>query len=450
VEKGLPKHQPSDTQRPSLSYIRPDALVPDPRNPRVHSREQIQAIARSIRTSRFTAPILVDKNNRVVAGHGRLEAAKLLGLPEVPVVRLEHLTDEQAKAYMLADNKLTDRSSWDDSRVAAILKELSSIALIFEIEATGFEMPEVDLRIQSLGPSEQAESEDEAEHGEAPTVSRQGDLWLLDDHRLLCGSALDGQAYETLLGEERAAAIFTDPPYNVKINGHVAGKGKNRHREFPMASGEMSPAQFTEFLGQSFGLMMQYSADHAVAFGCMDWRHMSEMLGAIQAVDCELLNLCVWSKTNAGMGSLYRSAHELVFVFGKRGAQRRNNVQLGKYGRYRTNVWTYPGMSSFGRRNQKRTLDLHPTVKPVAMVSDAILDVTERGGIVLDPFCGSGTTIVAAERTGRRGYGIELDPAYVDTAVRRWQKMTKKAAMHACGKTFDEIAAERSAPDVEA
>jgi len=237
----------------------------------------------------------------------------------------------------------------------------------------------------------------------------------------------------------------------VKITGHVSGNGKKKHREFPMATGEMSSGEFAVFLEQSFRLMMEYSTDDAIAFGCMDWRHMSEMLAAIHAVDCQIVNLCVWSKTNAGMGPLYRSAHELVFVFGKRGARRPNNVQLGKYGRYRTNVWTYPGMSSFARRGQKRALDLHPTVKPMAMVADAILDVTSRGSIVLDdPFCGSGTTIVAAERTGRRGYGIELDPGYVDTAVRRWQKMTKKTATHSCGKSFEEVRADRSGPDVAA
>ena len=252
------------------------------------------------------------------------------------------------------------------------------------------------------------------------------------------------------MGLERASAVFTDPPYNVKINGHVSGKGAKRHREFPMASGEMTSGEFAAFLEQSFRPMMAYCSADAIAFGCMDWRHMSEMLAAIQVVDCELANLCVWNKTNAGMGALYRSAHELVFVFGKRGAKRPNNVQLGKYGRYRTNVWNYPGMNSFARRGQKRALDLHPTVKPVAMVADAILDVTDRGSIVLDPFSGSGTTILAAERTGRRGYGIELDPRYVDTAIQRWQTMTKKTAMHICGKSFDEVRADRSGPDAGA
>jgi DNA modification methylase len=311
-------------------------------------------------------------------------------------------------------------------------------------------MPEVDLRIQSLEQPEEIDPEDECEAPSGPAVSREGDIWILDRHRLFCGSALEGQAYEALFGLERAAAIFTDPPYNVKINGHVSGKGNKKHREFPMASGEMTADEFSQFLEQSFNLMVAFCEDSAVAYACMDWRHMSEISAAICAVDCELINLCVWVKTNAGMGGLYRSSHELVFVFGRHGAKRVNNVQLGKFGRNRTNVWNYPGMNSFARRGRTRGLDYHPTVKPVAMVADAILDVTERGAIVLDPFCGSGTTILAAERTGRRGYGIELDPAYVDTAVRRWQKITKKTAVHSCGKSFEEICSERSGGDVAA
>lgn len=430
-----------------LEVVPIDQLVCDPYNPRVHDRAQIDAIARSIAAFGFNAPILTDKSGQIVAGHGRYEAAKKLRLSAVPVIRLEHLTAEQAKAYKLADNKLTDRSGWDDAKLAIQLKELSTLALGFQIEASGFEMPEIDLRIQSLEPPEEGGSDDVVDPSGEAVVSVIGDCWNLDKHRLLCGSALDGAAYEALLGAERAAAIFTDPPYNVKVDGHITGKGQNKHREFPMASGEMSQEQFIAFLTEAFRLMTSYCTDFAVAYSCMDWRHMSEILEAIRIIGYEVLNLCVWSKTNAGMGSLYRSAHELVFVFGKIGAKHINNVQLGKFGRYRTNVWTYPGMNSFARRGRTQGLNYHPTVKPIAMAADAILDVTERGSIVLDPFCGSGTTILAAERTGRRGYGIELDPAYVDTAIRRWQKSTGKVAINSSGKTFDEVAAERLAPN---
>ncbi len=436
------------TQRAIVTYQPIGSIVPDSNNPRKHSPEQIRAIARSIEAFGFNAPILVDSANRVVAGHGRLEAAKRLNLAEAPVIRLEHLSVQQAKAYMLADNKLTDRSSWDDRKVAIVLKELSDIALDFEIEATGFEPPEIDLRIQSLEPpDETTESADEFEIPDGPLVSRLDDLWTLGLHRLLCGNALDSHAYGALLVGEKAAAVFTDPPYNVRVKGHVSGKGARKHREFPMAAGELNEDEFCRFLLDAFDLMVSHSVDGATFFACMDWRHLLEIVSAIRALGCVLLNLCVWVKTNGGMGSLYRSRHELVFVFCKRDATRVNNVRLGKHGRNRTNVWNYPGMNSFARRGRTRGLDLHPTVKPIAMVGDAILDVTRRGGIVLDPFCGSGTTILAAERTGRRGYAIELDPGHVDTAIARWQRMTKQTAVHSNGKTFEEMRAERRRED---
>ena len=412
------KSVPRKTRRSVVEYGPLASILPNPINPRKHPRQQIEAIAHSIDAFGFNAPILVDSEKRVVAGHARLEAARLLALQEVPVIRLDHLTEAQAKAYMLADNKLTDRSSWDDRKVAIVLKELSDIALDFEIDATGFEPPEIDLRIQSLEPPDEfRDSEDEFEVAEGAPASRSGDIWTLGDHRLLCGNALDSHAYGALLAGEKAAAAFTDPPYNVRVKGHVSGKGAKKHREFPMAAGELTEDAFCRFLADAFSLMVSHSVDGGTFFACMDWRHLLEIVGAIRAVDCELLNLCVWVKTNGGMGSLYRSRHELVFVFGRRDATRTNNVQLGRYGRNRTNVWNYPGMNSFARRGRTRGLDLHPTVKPLAMVSDAILDVTQRGDIVLDPFCGSGTTILAAERTGRRGYAIELDPGHVDTAI---------------------------------
>jgi DNA modification methylase len=430
-------------RRAIVSYLPIGSIIPNPGNPRKHPAEQIRAIANSIEAFDFNAPILIDVANRIVAGHARVEAAKRLGLVEVPAIRLEHLSEQQAKAYMLADNKLTDRSTWDDRKVAIVLKELSEIALDFEIEATGFESPEIDLRIQSLEPPDEAtDSADEFETPDRPPVFRLGDLWTLGDHRLLCGTALESSSYDALLAGEKASAGFTDPPYNVQVKGHVSGKGAKKHREFPMAAGELSEDAFSRFLLDAFDLMISHSVEGATFFACMDWRHLLEIVGAIRAVGCVLLNLCVWVKTNGGMGSLYRSRHELVFVFGKRDATRVNNVQLGKHGRNRTNVWNYPGMNSFARRGRTRGLDLHPTVKPIAMVSDAILDVTQRGDIVLDPFCGSGTTILATERTGRRGYAIELDPGHVDTAIERWQRMTKQAAVHANGKTFEEIRAE--------
>lgn len=427
----------------AIVYLPINAIAPDPQNPRIHHRDQVRAIAHSIKAFGFNAPILVDKKNRVVAGHGRLEAAKFLGLTEVPVIRLEHLSEQQAKAYMLADNKLTDRSSWDDGQLALRLKELQNIALNFEIEATGFELPEIDFRVQSLESPDTTDAADEFKPPEGPAISILGDVWKLGPHRLLCGNALDPKAYHSLLGLEQAGMVFTDPPYNVKINGHAVGKGRQRHREFAMASGEMSQAQFTGFLLSFLHEVGTRTDPGAVSFMFMDWRHTVEATTAIGRSGCEMVNLCVWAKGNGGMGSLYRSAHELVFVFRGRGAQHHNNVQLGRFGRNRTNVWYYPGMNSFAHRGRARALDLHPTVKPIALVADAILDVSQHNDIVLDPFCGSGTTILAAERTGRRGYGIELDPLYVDLTIARWQTLANQRAIHVCGKTFVEVSEER-------
>jgi len=434
------RKSPQATRQTILAYLPIGSIVPDPSNPRQHSLEQIRAIANSIEAFGFNVPILVDNGNRVVAGHGRLEAGQMIGLAEVPVIRLEHLSEQQAKAYMLADNKLTDRSSWDDRKLAIVLKELTDITLDFEIEATGFEAPEIDLRIQSLEPPvESTDSADEVEPTHGPPASRPGDLWTLGNHRLLCGNALDPQAYDALLAGEKAAAVFTDLSDNVWVKGYASSKGA--------AVGETTEDAFRRYLVDAFDLMVSHSVEGATSFACMDWGHLLEIVSAIRALGCVLLNLCVWVKANGGMGSLYRSRHELVFVFGRGDATRVNHVQLGKHGRNRANVWNYSGMNSSARRGRTRGLDLHPTVKPIAMVSDAILDVTQRGDIVLDPFCGNGTTILAAERTGRRGYAIELDPGCVDTAIDRWQRMTKQTAVHASGKTFEEMRAERRHED---
>jgi DNA modification methylase len=344
---------------------------------------------------------------------------------------------------MLADNKFTDRSSWDDAALAVHLKELSELVLDFDIEAIGFELPEIDFRIQSLDAVDDADLADEFQPFPGFAVSRPGDLWLLGDHRLYSGSALETTAYDVLLDGAKAAAVFTDPPYNVKVDGHACGSGAIKHREFAMASGEMSEDEFTRFLNATLELAGSHAAHGAIVYACMDWRHMGEMLAAGRATGFDLLNLCIWVKSNGGMGSLYRSQHELVFVFRNGKEAHLNNVQLGRFGRNRTNVWNYAGANCFPRKGQASALDLHPTVKPIAMVSDAILDSTKRNDIVLDPFCGSGTTLLAAERTGRHGYGIEIDPLYVETAIARWERMTGKQARHATGQTFADIKAER-------
>ncbi len=443
--KRLPDPSSADSGRIKIVFRQIADLELDPRNPRAHSPRQVRQIARSIESFGFNVPVLIGAGRRVLAGHGRIMACKELGWSEVPTISLEHLSEAQARAFMIADNRLTENSVWDDRLLAEQLKELSVLDLEFSIEATGFEMGEIDLRIEGLTSTAERDQADDLESVPAgPPVSQAGDLWLLGEHRVLCASALDRAAYATLMEGEKADLIFTDPPYNVRIEGNVSGLGAARHREFAMASGEMSQAEFTSFLVRALSLLAGHSTEGSLHYVCMDWRHMEELLSAGRTAYSELKNLCVWVKDNGGMGSLYRSQHELVFVFKHGRKPHRNNVMLGMHGRNRSNVWSYPCASSFSRSGDEgNLLSLHPTVKPAAMVADAIMDATCRRDIVLDGFLGSGTTLIAAERTGRRCFGLELDPLYVDTIVRRWQEFTKNDARHAVsGRSFADIEAE--------
>ena len=414
-------------------------LRPDPRNPRNHPLKQIAKIADSIRRFGFLDPILVDPTGLIIAGHGRLLAARQLGLTAVPTVCAAHLSEIEYRAYRIADNKLADLATWDRDRLRIELESLQEAE--FDLSLTGFEIPEIEMILdpgQSL-----AEDDGDKQPDPGPAVTRPGDLWSLGAHRLYCGSALEAVSYAALMGAERAAVVFADPPYNVRVNGHVSGKGRARHPEFAMASGEMTQAAFTDFLSTTFAHLVAHSVDGSIHFQCMDWRHMQEMLAAAEG-HYELKNLCVWAKDNGGMGSLYRSQHEMIFVFKAGHAPHRNNVELGKHGRNRTNVWQYPGQNTF-HRDRAADLAAHPTVKPLALVADALRDVSVRGDLVLDPFCGSGTTLMAAERTRRQGRGIELDPAYVDVALRRLERLTgEPARLAATGQTFADVASLRA------
>ncbi len=445
------------TKHPQISRLqviyRPiDSLKLNPRNPRIHNRHQRRQIARSIKTFGFVVPVLIDREGNVICGHGRILAAGDEGLKEVPTIMIEHLSQAQLQAFTIADSRLTENSTWDEHLLAASLKELSELDLDFSLEVTGFSMTEIDLHIEGVnhepggtGDVKDILPEDRPGH----PVTREGDLWQLRQHRVFCGDALARASYSVLFEREKAAAVFTDVPYNVPINGYVCGKGKTRHSEFKMGSGEMSDAEFTDFLHRACQLMVSYTAPGSLHFHCMDWKHVRELLEAASGPYTELKNICVWVKENAGMGSLYRSQHELVFVFKNGRAPHRNNIELGKHGRYRTNVWRHASVSSFGRATEEGRLSaLHPTIKPTQMVVDAILDCTARGDLVLDPFLGSGTTVIAAERTGRRCYGLEIDPIYVDVIVRRWQNHTGDVArLASSSKTFEDVALERGAID---
>ena len=429
-----------------IEYLPVGSLQPFPRNARSHSRKQVQQIADSIEAFGFTNPVLIDGSAMILAGHGRLAAAKLLELDTVPCVRLAHMTPAQKRAYVLADNKLALNAGWDEELLALELKELLAVDDSFDIGLTGFTIAEVDGLIEGLAVEEPAAPRDEAlpPLADGAAFTRLGDVWLLGHHRLICGDSLSASVVATLMAGAQAQMVFTDPPYNVPIEGHVSGLGQVKHREFAMATGEMTRAQFTGFLEKAFRNLADHSTDGAIHFICMDWRHMGEVLQAGEAVYSELKNLVVWAKDNGGMGTFYRSRHELVFAFKTGTAPHINSFELGQHGRYRTNVWNYRGMNSFGG-NRSDELALHPTVKPVAMIADAIKDVSSRTGIVLDLFGGSGSTLIAAHKTGRRGYLCELDPLYCDRIIRRWQAYAKDdAVLESNGQTFDEVLARRS------
>ena len=402
----------------AVSYRAIDTILPDPRNARTHSKRQIDQIVASINEFGFTNPILIDPDGSIIAGHGRLLAARKMELAEVPTIVLEGLSDPQKRALRLADNKIALNAGWDIDLLKVELGELQALDLDFDLTVTGFSTGEIDVTL-----SESPDPDDEMIPAVPVTPrTRPGDIWILGDHRVGCGDGRDPAFLKAVIGEGTTVdAAFLDPPYNVRISGHANAKG--RHREFAMASGEMTETEFRTFLIESLGACAKVSRDGAVHFVCMDWRHMDDVSAVGNAVYGSLLNLCIWNKSNAGMGSLYRSKHELVFVYKVGDAPHFNAVELGKHGRNRTNVWDYASVNSFAG-SRREDLALHPTVKPTALVADAIQDVTRRGEIVLDTFLGSGTTLIAAERTGRRFRGLDIDPVYVDVALERWTAMT--------------------------
>lgn len=428
-----------------VSERRITSLRPYDRNARTHSKKQVQQIATSISRFGFNNPVLVSDDGQIIAGHGRVEAARLLGWQTVPTIALSHLSERERRAYVLADNKLALNAGWDKEILAIELQAL--VDMEFDIELTGFSLTEVDLLLDEAGEADPAggdEPEDAVPTLSGDPVSRAGDLWLLGRHRLLCGDTRQAADLDRLMDGERADLVFTDPPYNVSIDGNVCGLGSVKHREFAFASGEMSKTQFTGFLGDTLGNIGRVMRDGAIGFVCMDWRHMGELLEAGEKAFTELKNVVVWNKTNGGMGAFYRSKHELIFVFKQGTAAHTNTFGLGETGRYRTNVWDYAGISSIGA-SRAEELAMHPTVKPVALIADAMRDCSRRGDIVLDGFGGSGSTMIAAEKTGRSSRLMEYDPVYCDTIIRRWELFTgKRAKLARTDQLFDDVAEERA------
>lgn len=434
-----------DVQRVPIGTIRDN-----PRHARTHSKRQIQKIAESIKTFGFLNPILVDESRMVMAGHGRLQAAKLLKHTDIPTLRIEGLSEAKKRAYVLADNQLAKMAGWNMGLLAAELGELAVLLpeIDLDVTITGFEAAEIDL----LSRFDEVPAPDAEEtKAQSAQVTRRGDVWLLGLHRLLCGDARSGSDLDRMMAGSDAKMMFADPPYNVPIAGHVQGRGRVKHAEFAFAVGEMRAEEFTNFLRTALEQAARVSMPGALHYVCMDWRHIVELLQAGQSVYHSVLNICVWSKTNAGQGSFYRSQHEFIVVFRVGTNAHQNNVMLGRFGRNRSNLWTYPGVNSFGT-GRDEALAAHPTVKPVPLVADIMRDCTTRGDLVLDPFLGSGTTLLAAETLGRRCYGLDYEPSYIDVAIRRWQAMTGRDAIRESDNvTFDDAeAASTDQPKAEA
>ncbi|MBW7974494.1 DNA methyltransferase [Bradyrhizobium sp. BR 10289] len=418
------------------------ALKRNPRNARAHSNKQISQIQTSIRELGFIVPIVIDDEGIVLAGHGRLLAAERIGLEAVPTVIVSHLNEAQKRVFALADNKIAANAGWDRAALAVELGELTELLpqLNLDISVSGFEPAEIDSLLTDFAGLTTEPDDGVAIASDQTPISRRGDLWQMGTHRLLCGDSTAASDMATLTCGQQAAMVFADPPYNVVIK-KTLGRGRIKHREFLQGSGEMSEADFDGFLQKAMRRASEHSKSGSIQFFCIDWRHIAAMITAGKVIFGELANLIVWVKTNAGQGSFYRSQHELICVFKNGDAPHQNNVEQGKHGRNRTNVWQYPGVNTF-RKDRMRDLAAHPTVKPITLIADAIKDCTYRNDIVLDPFLGSGTTLLAAERTGRRTYGLEIDPIYVDCAIKRWQDLTRRdAILESTGQTFDELAA---------
>ena len=409
-------------------YADPASLKPMPGAPRHHPKSQIRALTKSLSVFGQVLPSSSMAKIRSSPGLALSEVARSLGLTEVMIIRIEYLTEPQIKALMIALNRLGDLSRWDDEALNTILLDLHEQELDFDLEATGFTEIEIELRVQDLDFTEP--DEPPILVGEGPSIVSGGELWKLGNHLLLCGDALSKSLWRVLIGTDLASTVVTEPPYNVAIDGHVTGSGKHRHREFAIATGELSPAEFTKFLSTAMAHAHGHSLPGSIHYWAMDWRHVVEVGQAGQATYERFLNMAVWAKNRPGMGSFLRSQHELWFIFGKDGAPARNNVQLGRFGRSRSNVWTYPSAASLAKTSEEgNPLSFHPTVKPLALVCDILLDSTVKRDIVADPFAGSGTTVIACEKLGRHARAIELDPAYCDLIIRRWQHWSGEPAI---------------------
>jgi DNA modification methylase len=422
-------------------------IKPNPQNARTHSAKQVGQIKNSIVSFGFTNPLLVSEDGELIAGHGRYEAAKEIGLATVPVIVVAGLSPAKQRALAIADNKIAANAGWDRERLAIEIPELAEVLKPegLDVSILGFEPIEID-RLQTDFEEEAADAEDDIDPSWSTAtfpVSKAGDLWLLGSHKILCGDASSMTDIGRLMADCRADAAFLDPAHHVRV-GAVRGRNKTRRREFGAPSEGLSSRDYVQFLGRALGTAASVSRAGAIHFVCADWRHIGELMTAAKQVYGEVINIAVWVKANADLGSFYRNQHELIGVFRVGKAPRVDNLELGRRGRSRSNVWRYAGVNAFraGRMDELRS---HPTAKPVALAADAIKDCTQRDDVILDTFAGSGTTVLAAERVGRHTRALEIDPRFVDLTIRRWQTFTRRDARHAgSGLSFDDVAQAHS------
>lgn len=414
----------------NLQMIDIALIIASNKSLRKHYRKQLQKIINAIKKFGFTNPLLVDKQLRLLAGELRLLAAKELGMKQIPVIILEDLTEEEAEAIRILDNRIAEDSEWNYANLQEAIENLGKFDISFE--DLGFETVDYDKIFLNPDLEESEVKNSEQENADwldanIPPKANLWDLWRLGDHFILCGNSLLQKAFETLMQGELAQIVITDPPYNCKVNGHVCGSGKIKHDEFAMASGEMTEAEFAEFISGFMQHLVQFSSNGSLHYIFMDWRNINILLTQGKKYYTELKDIAIWNKLSAGMGSLYRSQHEMIPIFKNGKAKHQNHIQLGKYGRYRTNVWDYPGVRATNPESLE-LLKFHPTPKNVGMLHSILLDTSSKNDIVLDCFGGSGSTLLAAERSKRRARLIEIDPRYVDVCIYRWEKETGKTA----------------------
>ncbi len=415
---------------------------PSPHHARIHSPEKLTALSAAIRRYGTIDPIIVDQDYTIISGMARWMVCRELGIAEVPVIFIEHLSPIEVRALRIAMGRFPEWATWDRDQLRIELPEIVATLPELAMEEIGFSIQEVDRLIAIPDQHEPDPADDIPPEPSAPPISMSGDIWKLDQHLVLCGDALEADSYNRLLDNTAVRLVLTDPPYNVPVNGHVT-KRIGKFDEFAMASGELTPDQFSQFLRRAFGLIARVSLDGAIAFIFIDWRHARLLQEAADGVLFELKNHIVWVKNAPALGSFYRSQHEFVLVYKIAEGKHVNNFALGQHGRTRTNVWHYAGMSSFGT-GREEALALHATPKPIAMLVDAILDCSHPGDLVLDPFGGSGSTLIAAERARRRARLIEISPTYVDTIVRRWERFSgEHAVLLGTNQSFTEVAQTR-------